>query len=125
VTTIIIFNKKDWPFIRKGGFRMKSIPKWYYDESAHSGINYSSQEVVDEYDNQHKKFRNFQNEAMKIIQAVNINKEDTVIDFGCGSGELAINIAEHCKTIFAVDISSKMIELCKNKISKNKKIISN
>jgi putative AdoMet-dependent methyltransferase len=119
VTTIIIFNKKDWPFIRKGGFRMKSIPKWYYDESAHSGINYSSQEVVDEYDNQHKKFRNYQNEAMKIIQAVNINKEDTVIDFGCGSGELAINIAEHCKTIFAVDISSKMIELCKNKISKN------
>ena len=98
---------------------MQSIPKWYYDEAAHSGINYSNQDVVDEYDNQHTKFRNYQNEAIKIIQAVNITKNDIVIDLGCGSGELAIHIAKYCKKLFAVDISPKMIELCKNKISKN------
>jgi len=34
---------------------MQLIPKWYYNEASHSGIDYSNQDVVDEYDNQHTK----------------------------------------------------------------------
>ncbi|WP_319559721.1 methyltransferase domain-containing protein [Marispirochaeta sp.] len=98
---------------------MKKIPIWYYDEATHSGVNYSDQNVVNEYDDQHTRFRDYQNEAIKIIQAVKITKEDTVLDLGCGSGEIAINVAEHCKKLVAVDISAKMIDLCKRKISHN------
>lgn len=98
---------------------MNTIPRWYYDEASHSGVNYSNQKVVNEYDDQHTKFRDYQHEAMKIIHATKITKDDIVIDLGCGSGELAINIAEHCKELIAIDISTKMIDLCKSKIIQN------
>lgn len=99
------------------GMIMKPIPDWYYDEASHSGVNYSSREVVDGYDDQHTRFRDFRNEAARIVQALDINKDDVVIDMGCGSGELALCLAGHCSKVFAVDISPQMIDLCRRKIS--------
>lgn len=40
---------------------------------------------------------------------------DTVLDFGCGSGTAACAIASSVKKIMGIDISSKMIELAKDK----------
>ncbi len=98
---------------------MKKLSNWYYDEPAHAGVNYSSEEVVADYDEHHTKFRNYGDEADRIIQDLNLGKEDMIIDMGCGSGELAINLARHCKKVCAVDISPKMIDLCKRKIEQN------
>lgn len=98
---------------------MKTKPKWYYNEASHSGINYSSREIVDDYDNQHTRFRNYKTEAEKISQALGIKENDVILDMGCGSGEISIELSEKCKKIYAVDISPQMIDLCKNKISKN------
>lgn len=99
---------------------IKSIPRWYYNENSHSGVNYSNQEIVKDYDNQHAKFRDFETEANKISQALNIGKNDTIVDLGCGSGELSIQLSSRCKKIYAVDISTNMIDLCNKKISEKK-----
>lgn len=76
--------------------------------------------MVADYDEHHTKFRDYAKEAKRIIQALNLEKDDFVFDMGCGSEELAINLAKHCKKIYAVDISPQMVALCKRKITQKK-----
>jgi 2-polyprenyl-3-methyl-5-hydroxy-6-metoxy-1,4-benzoquinol methylase len=45
---------------------------------------------------------------------------DTVLDFGCGTGLISNDIADNVKIIYAVDTSSKMIEIAKNKADNRK-----
>jgi 2-polyprenyl-3-methyl-5-hydroxy-6-metoxy-1,4-benzoquinol methylase len=44
-----------------------------------------------------------------------LKTSDTVLDFGCGTGLIANEIADYVKLIHAIDISSKMIEIAKSK----------
>lgn len=46
---------------------------------------------------------------------LHLKKNDVVMDYGCGTGLVSINIADSVKMIHAVDISSKMIELANQK----------
>ncbi len=59
---------------------------------------------------------------IKIIEKTRtrLNSNDTVLDYGCGSGTAAIAIASSVKKILGIDISSKMIELAKGKSEKHK-----
>lgn len=41
--------------------------------------------------------------------------DDIVLDFGCGTGLVCNEIADNVKMVYAIDISSKMIEIAKNK----------
>ena len=45
---------------------------------------------------------------------------NVVLDYGCGTGTLSCEIAQHVKEIHAIDISSKMIELAKEKAADKK-----
>jgi len=49
-----------------------------------------------------------------------LQTSDTVLDFGCGTGLISNEIANNVKLIQAIDISSKMIEIAKNKADKRK-----
>lgn len=49
-----------------------------------------------------------------------LKTSDTVLDFGCGTGLISNEIAGNVKLIQAIDISSKMIELAKNKADDRK-----
>ncbi|MHA1992750.1 MAG: class I SAM-dependent methyltransferase [Candidatus Hodarchaeales archaeon] len=44
-----------------------------------------------------------------------LKTEDSVLDFGCGTGLFCHEIAENVKLIHAIDISSNMIEIAKRK----------
>lgn len=44
------------------------------------------------------------------ISRMNISKDDTVLDIGCGPGTLAIPLAKKVKHIIAIDFSSQMLE---------------
>ncbi|MCF4099658.1 class I SAM-dependent methyltransferase [Maritalea mediterranea] len=46
-----------------------------------------------------------------------LSPQDQVMDFGCASGEIALDLAPHVKTIEGIDVSSKMIELAQTKAS--------
>jgi len=45
---------------------------------------------------------------------------DTVLDYGCGTGLISNELADHVKMIHAIDISSKMIEIAREKAEKRK-----
>lgn len=44
-----------------------------------------------------------------------LNAKDIVLDFACGTGLIANNIAEKVQKIYAIDISSKMLEAAERK----------
>jgi 2-polyprenyl-3-methyl-5-hydroxy-6-metoxy-1,4-benzoquinol methylase len=49
-----------------------------------------------------------------------IKVDDTILDFGCGTGLICNEIAENVGIIHAIDISTKMIEISTNKASERK-----
>lgn len=51
-----------------------------------------------------------QNAYNAIISTITLNKEDSVIDFGAGTGLLSRQIASHVKELLAIDSSEKMLE---------------
>ena len=70
------------------------------------------------FDKQEKKDRPiFQKSIQKTKNYLKIN--DIVLDFGCGTGQVSNEIAENVKMVHAIDISTKMIEIAKNKAQLN------
>jgi putative AdoMet-dependent methyltransferase len=98
---------------------MKTNPKWYYDEKQ-IGVDYLDSKIAGKYDNQHQKFRNFRNETEDVVNRLGITSEDTVLDFGCGTGGIALNLAKYCKKVIGVDISETMLHVLKDKARKQK-----
>jgi putative AdoMet-dependent methyltransferase len=95
------------------------MKKWYYDEKQ-IGMDYLDPKIAEEYDAQHQKFRNFKDEAKEIVKRLEITPEDVVLDFGCGTGGIALNLADHCKKVICVDISNVMLDILKDKAKKEK-----
>ena len=82
---------------------------WVYDESKQCGTDYSDSLNVDQYDERHKRFRDFETEADRIITLLKISSHDIVIDMGTGTGSIAVHLAKRCRQVFAVDVSNKML----------------
>lgn len=89
-----------------------------FDESKSVGVDYSDKNVVEEYDQKHEKFRNFDEEASRISESIGLSKESVILDMGCGTGGLATRLAVICGRVYAVDSSEAMINLVKSKIEK-------
>ena len=94
---------------------MKQQPKWQYDETKQCGVDYSEQAVASAYDEQFKKFEDFEETARAIIDAVGLEKNSTVIDIGCGTGLFVLHAAKLCRKVYAVDISKEMLNICRRK----------
>lgn len=98
---------------------MNNKPSWLFDESLKVGVDYSDKDIVDDYDKSHNKFRDFEKEAKKIADDLKLTKESTILDFGCGTGGIAVHLAKLCKHVYAVDASLIMISKLKEKIVEN------
>lgn len=48
-----------------------------------------------------------------------LTASDIVLDFACGTGSAAVGLARKVKKIYAIDISSKMIDVAKKKTAEN------
>jgi ubiquinone/menaquinone biosynthesis C-methylase UbiE len=95
---------------------MGNNPEWYYYEKQ-SGVDYSDPEIVREYDNQHQ-FRNFKEETEGIVHRLNIEPGDTVLEFGCGTGGITLNLAKYCQKVIGVDVSKEMLGILNEKAGK-------
>ena len=94
---------------------MLKILKWTYDEMKPTGVDYSSIEQVQRYDGTHKRFRNYEKDGDTIIELLELGSNSTVIDMGAGTGAFALHAAKHCRKVYAVDVSSAMLECCQKK----------
>jgi len=100
---------------------MSSYPKWYYDELRQVGVDYASMDEVLAYDKHMQRIRNIKGEIKKIISDINLSKEQTILEIGTGTGELAIEFSRHCKKVYAIDVSKMMLEFAKEKAKKEKR----
>jgi 2-polyprenyl-3-methyl-5-hydroxy-6-metoxy-1,4-benzoquinol methylase len=84
--------------------KMNSINKTeeFWDKTA---AYYDKAEKKDELTYSH-----FIEKARKYLKV-----DDIVLDFGCGTGLVCNEIAGNVKMVYAIDISSKMIEIARNK----------
>jgi len=94
---------------------MFKTPKWTYDEMKQTGVDYSSVEQVQHYDDMHQRFRDYEKNSNAIIKLLNLDSNSTVIDMGAGTGAFALHAAKHCRKVYAVDVSSAMLEHCRKK----------
>ena len=54
----------------------------------------------------------------KLIERIDINKEDTLLDLGCGEGSITIPLAKRAKSVTGVDSAYKMLEILNEKSQK-------
>ncbi|XRO75637.1 precorrin-6Y C5,15-methyltransferase (decarboxylating) subunit CbiT [Methanocaldococcus sp. 28A] len=52
------------------------------------------------------------------IGKLNLDKDDVVVDIGCGSGGMTVEIAKRCKFVYAIDYVDEAIELTKQNLAK-------
>ena len=93
-------------------------PVWIYDELRHSGVDYSNSDIAARYDQNHLRFRNFEEEALRILEALQVQSSHQVLDMGCGTGAFVLQAAKRCRKVFAVDVSSAMLQRCHEKAVK-------
>jgi len=94
---------------------MLKIPEWTYDEMKQTGVDYSSIEQVQRYDDMHQRFRDYEKNSDAIIKLLELDSNSTVIDMGAGTGAFTLYAAKQCRKVYAVDISSAMLERCRKK----------
>jgi ubiquinone/menaquinone biosynthesis C-methylase UbiE len=90
-------------------------PRWLFDESSQVGVDYNDTDTVADYDDQHERFRDFEQEARKIVAALGLSEDATVLDIGCGTGGLTIPLARIYRHVYAVDTASAMISVLRGK----------
>ena len=94
---------------------MSKIPKWTYNEMKQTGVDYSNVEQVQRYDDMHQRFRDYEKDSDAIIKLLELDSNSTVIDMGAGTDAFALHAAKHCRKIYAVDVSSAMLERFRKK----------
>lgn len=82
---------------------------WQYDEFRQVGTDYGNTAEVAIYDASHADFRDVAAENRRIIETLALTGKEVVIDFGAGTGAFAIQAAQQCARVHAVDVSPAMI----------------
>ena len=102
---------------------MPNAEKWLYNEMKQIGTDYDSQAEIAAYDERMSRFRDFGDEARRIIKALELKRDHIVLEIGAGTGEVALEVSKHCQRVIAVDISRRMLDYAGEKA--HKKNISN
>lgn len=88
---------------------------WQYDEFQPVGRDYGSQAEVDIYDATHADFRDIKAESDRVLDILGVTDTDKLIEFGAGTGIFAIQAAQRCRWVWAVDVSQPMLDLARSK----------
>ncbi|GMV95620.1 MAG: hypothetical protein AMXMBFR82_53980 [Candidatus Hydrogenedentota bacterium] len=97
---------------------MQNHNPWQYDEFNQVGKDYADPSEVAVYDATHSQFRDLEAEGNAILDTLALNPGDTLIDFGCGTGNLAILASRRGIRVRAVDVSDAMLGYAREKASK-------
>jgi len=75
--------------------------------------------VADKFDKRSQKLDQTEIKTLENTKKY-LNVSDTVFDYGCGTGAMAIEISDNVKKIHGIDISQKMIDVAKRKAAERK-----
>ncbi len=90
---------------------------YYFNEFKSLGTDYNDPEEIRIYDERMGKLRDIKKEIEDTIRIIDLKKQDTLLEIGCGTGEFSIEAAKRCKNVIALDVSKNMLEYAKNKAS--------
>ncbi len=94
---------------------MNVYPSWQYNEMTQVGVDFSDIKEIRTYDEKMQKLRDIKKENEEILGYLNASKNHIIVEFGTGTGEFAVEASQHCSKIYAIDISSSMIEFVRKK----------
>ncbi len=96
---------------RKSEFKTNRVAnKNLWDEAAHFYKDFEKE----------SSYSDIKKLPIKFLQEKNVlHSNMSVADIACGPGTHALDLAQHCREVFALDISEDMINNLKEKISKN------
>lgn len=57
--------------------------------------------------------------SRRLLEKIKLEPEDTLLDIGCGSGNITLPLARKAKKVTAIDISKKMLHLLEEDASEN------
>lgn len=87
-------------------------PDWYFDEQAHAGEEHLDPARVADYD---EKIPFDPSDEIDHLLDHGLSQADTVVDFGTGTGEFPVAVAEHCDRVVGVDVSEPMFQVAREK----------
>ncbi len=87
---------------------------WTINELAYAGPEHLDPEFVANYD---RKQGSDPIDDLAVLRRHGLNENMTVVDFGAGTGRLALAVAPHCRRVVAVDVSIPMLELLRGQIN--------
>lgn len=78
---------------------------WIIDEVQHAGPEHLDEDYVAAYD---RKAQLDPGEDIEILRAHGLSRSSTVVDFGAGTGTVALALAGYCRSVIAVEPSPAM-----------------
>lgn len=94
---------------------MNNQLSWQYDEFKQVGKDYSLPAEVEVYDESHANFRDLERESDEVLDLLAVRAGDVLIDFGAGTGTFAIQASRRGVKVYAVDVSTTMLDYAKGK----------
>lgn len=87
-------------------------PEWFIDEKQYAGAEHLEDDRVARYD---EKIPFDPSDEIELLREHGLSEEDTVVDFGTGTGVFPVAVAEHCARVVAVDVSETMLAAAREK----------
>lgn len=87
--------------------------EWIIDEHRHAGEEHLDPAQVARYD---EKLPFDPVPELELLVEQGVTEEDTVVDFGTGTGVFPLAAADYCDRVIAVDISDTMLDVVREKI---------
>jgi len=92
-----------------------SRPPWHWNEFAQVGKDYARPDEAAVYDATHAEFRDVASECAAVLDSLELAPGETLVEFGTGTGELALAAARRGLRVQAVDVSPAMLEIARAK----------
>lgn len=90
-------------------------PDYQYSEIRQIGTDYEDEAEVKAYDERMQRLRNIHGGIEEIIDLLRPQPDQTILDIGAGTGEMAIAVAKRCSRVYAIDVSSQMLRFAEKK----------
>lgn len=95
---------------------MNNIPNWFYNDLKQTGVDLNDISTVINYNRSQKSSTPETERAL--IEKLGILQNNSVIDFGAGTGTFAIQAALRGAVVYAVDVSEAMLVYAENEVKK-------